>query len=73
MGFGRNIIEYNEIHDPCHVMADAGGIYCNRYDASMNSNSRGNRFERNIIYYDRPEASLLRMTPKGASESCIAH
>jgi hypothetical protein len=31
MGFGRNIIEYNDIHALCRVMADAGGIYSNRW------------------------------------------
>jgi len=31
MGFGRNTIEYNDLHDLCHVMADAGGVYCNRW------------------------------------------
>jgi hypothetical protein len=31
MGFGQNIIEYNDLHDLCFVMADAGGVYCNRW------------------------------------------
>jgi hypothetical protein len=31
MGFGQNFIEYNDIHDLCFVMADAGGVYCNRW------------------------------------------
>jgi Right handed beta helix region len=31
MGFGRNIIEYNDLHILCLVMADAGGIYSNRW------------------------------------------
>ena len=31
MGFGQNIIEYNDIHALCRVMADAGGVYCNRW------------------------------------------
>ena len=31
MGFGQNIIKYNDLHDLCYVMADAGGVYCNRW------------------------------------------
>lgn len=31
MGFGQNFIEYNDLHDLCFVMADAGGVYCNRW------------------------------------------
>lgn len=31
MGFGRNLIEYNDVHTLCLVMADAGGIYSNRW------------------------------------------
>ena len=31
MGFGRNVIEYNDIHTVCLAMADAGGVYCNRW------------------------------------------
>lgn len=31
MGFGRSIIEYNDVHTLCLVMADAGGVYCNRW------------------------------------------
>ena len=31
MGFGQNFIEYNDIHALCRVMADAGGVYCNRW------------------------------------------
>ena len=27
MGFGRNTIEYNDLHTLCLVMADAGGVY----------------------------------------------
>ena len=169
MGFGQNIIEYNDIHDLCYVMADAGGVYCNRwsilvddpilnksqiirynrirnvmgvvphaaatddpvgtpsqdrikrpyftwgiyfdnsprrvqvygnlcagnvwggvflgggyaepedclvennifvdssvyqYDASMGSNSRGNVFQRNIVSFSRPDASLMRVTSR---------
>ena len=31
MGFGRNFIEYNDLHTLCLVMADAGGVYHNRW------------------------------------------
>jgi len=31
MGFGRNLIEYNDLHTLCLVMADAGGVYSNRW------------------------------------------
>jgi hypothetical protein len=31
MGFGRNVIEYNDLYTLCQVMADAGGIYSNRW------------------------------------------
>ena len=31
MGFGHNHIEYNDLHDLCYVMADAGGVYHNRW------------------------------------------
>ena len=31
MGFGQNTIEYNDFHDLCLVMADAGGVYHNRW------------------------------------------
>ena len=31
MGFGRNYIEYNDVHTLCLVMADAGGVYHNRW------------------------------------------
>jgi hypothetical protein len=31
MGFGRNVIEYNDLHTLCLVMADAGGVYSNRW------------------------------------------
>jgi hypothetical protein len=31
MGFGSNSIEYNDVHTLCLVMADAGGIYSNRW------------------------------------------
>ena len=36
MGFGRNIIEYNDVHALCRVMADAGGVYCNRWSILEN-------------------------------------
>ena len=31
MGFGCNTIELNDLHTLCLVMADAGGVYCNRW------------------------------------------
>lgn len=31
MGFGQNIVEYNDISALCRVMADAGGVYFNRW------------------------------------------
>ncbi|OHB83370.1 MAG: hypothetical protein A2V98_23040 [Planctomycetes bacterium RBG_16_64_12] len=36
MGFGRNTIEYNDIYALCRVMADAGGVYCNRWSILEN-------------------------------------
>jgi hypothetical protein len=30
-GFGQNIIEYNDLHALCRSLADAGGVYSNRW------------------------------------------
>jgi hypothetical protein len=50
MGLGSNIIEYNDLHTLCQVMADAGGIYFNRWSVSDHDPvlARGN-----IIRYNR--------------------
>ena len=49
MGFGRNFVEYNDVHDLCFVMADAGGIYSNRWCVIEGDALLGNN---NVIRYN---------------------
>lgn len=49
MGFGRNIVEYNELHTLCQEMADAGGVYSNRWTILEGEDVLGNG---NIIRYN---------------------
>ena len=49
MGFGRNYIEYNDFHDLCYVMADAGGVYNNRWSILPGDPVLG---EHNVVRYN---------------------
>lgn len=50
MGFGPNEIEYNDVHTLCLVMADAGGIYSNRWCILEGDSVLGNN---NVIRFNR--------------------
>jgi hypothetical protein len=49
MGFGKNYIEYNDLHDLCYVMADAGGVYNNRWSILPGDPVLG---EHNVVRYN---------------------
>ena len=63
MGFGRNIIEYNDLHTLCLVMADAGGVYNNRWSILPDDDVLQYH---NIIRYNRIQ-DVVGVHPLGAS------
>ena len=41
-----------------------------QFDVSMSENARGNRFVRNIVYFNKPDAALLRTTSTKGLKEC---